>query len=367
MLEAWDRPANAGSPHSAGEWAAQALEAGKASIAELIGAAPSELVFTSGATEANNLALLGTAAGERARGSARRRIVVSAIEHKAVLEPARELARHGFEVVLAPVDAHGRVDLDALSDLVNDATLLVSVMAVNNETGVVQPVSEAAATAHEAGALFHCDAAQAAGKIRIDVGVLDVDYLSLSGHKCYGPMGIGALYIAAGAPRPAPLQFGGGQQAGVRPGTEPVPLIAGFGAAARAAAARLAEDGAHAARLADRLHAGLAMRQVRFQKITGDHAIVPGSLVIAIEGADADTLCAMLARTVQISTGSACTSGQIRISHVFESMGLSEEKARSVLRIFCSRYNDDAEIDAAATAIADAAARSRLATGEVLQ
>lgn len=367
MLAVWEQPGNAGSPNASGERAARIIADARADVASLIGATASEIIFTSGATEANNLALLGVATATRSQ-STRRRILVSAIEHKAVLEPAAALAAEGFEVRIAPVDRHGRLDLEAMSGLLDETVLLVSVMLVNNETGVIQPVEEVAALAHRVGAYVHTDAAQAAGKIAIDVAALDVDYLSLSAHKCYGPMGVGALYVAAGMPAPVPLMRGGGQQSGIRPGTEPVPLIAGFGAAARVAIADLArgEIAGPTARIG-RLLEGLASRQLRFARITGDYAVVPGSAAIAIDGIDGDSLCAQLARDVSLSTGSACTSGQIRISHVLEAMGVSEETARSVVRIFCDRTVTDADIDRATEAIVASIHGSKLATGEVRQ
>lgn len=363
MIDAWDAPGNAASPHAAGDRAATVVANARAAIATAIGAAPGEITFTSGATEANNLAILGVARAAARAGDPRRKIVVSAIEHKAVLEPARALVAEGFDCVLAPVDHFGGLDLDALRKLVDAETLLVSVMMVNNETGVVQPVAEAARIVRAAGALFHSDAAQALGKIEIDVLDLDVDYLSLSAHKCYGPMGLGALYVAAGSPRPKPLTIGGGQQGGLRPGTEPVPLIAGFGVAATLAVQQLDTSAAHGDQLADRLVTGLVEKQVRLRRVTGDHAVVPGSLALLFEGVDADQLCALLARSVHLSTGSACTSGQIRKSHVLEYMGYSEHQASSVLRIFCHRYLNEAAIDRAITAISAAAARSQVAAG----
>lgn len=367
MIAAWDAPGNAGSPNRSGEHAAGAIAAGRAAVAELIGAAPGEIIFTSGATEANNLAILGVAASVAGLHPHRRRVVVSTIEHKAVLEPAGELRKLGFTIDFAPVDRDGRLNLPAFAELIDEDVLLTSIMLVNNETGVVQPVQEAAEIAHARGALFHCDAAQGVGKIDINVLDLDVDYLSFSAHKCYGPMGVGALYVSAGAPNPTPLLFGGGQQAGFRPGTEPVALIAGFGAAASVARSRLTVDQEHGAELVSKLLGGLADRQVRLSAINGNAATVPGGIALALPGVDGDTLCSMVARRVSLSTGSACTAGQIRSSHVLEAIGLSDTEARSVIRIFCNRYTTTVEIDEAIDAISDAIERSRLATGEVHQ
>ena len=367
MLGAWEQPGNAGSPNASGERAARLIADGRAEVAALIGAAPSEIIFTAGATEANNLALLGVAQRAATQWPDRRRIIVSAIEHKAVLEPAQVLAAQGFTLSIAPVTPDGRLDLDAFAALMGEDLLLASIMLVNNETGAIQPVAEVAEFVHAAGGLIHSDAAQATGKIAVDVLDLDVDYLSLSAHKCYGPMGIGALYVAANAPKPIPLIHGGGQQDAMRPGTEPVALIAGFGAAAKAARASLDRDRRHGETLIDTLLAGLAKRQLRFRRITGDAPVVPGSAALQLVDVDADRLCASLARDVSLSTGSACTSGQIKQSHVLESIGFSEERAREVVRIFCHRYLDDATIAAAAERIALAADRSRLAAGEVRQ
>lgn len=365
MLDAFDRPGNAASPHAEGERAARLVEDARLEVATLIGASPSEVVFTSGATEANNLAILGVAAAFK--DGPRQRIVLSAVEHKSVLEPAAQLRADGFEIVHAGVDRAGRLDLALLETLVDESTLLVSVMAANNETGVLQPISDAAAIAHRAGALIHSDAAQAVGKIPLDVVELEIDYLSVSGHKLYGPMGVGALYLSATAPQPHPVQFGGGQERGLRPGTLPVPLIAGLGAAARVARRALDNDVGRGEEIAKLLAAGLAERQLRVDPITAGHAVVPGSLVLSIDGTDAETLCLMLAGSVALSTGSACTSGQLRISHVLEAMGYSEAQASSVVRLFCHRYIGADEIEAAADAIASAIRRSRLATGEVRQ
>lgn len=367
MLNALARPGNAASPHRAGEEAARLIAAARAEVASLIGAAPSEIVFTSGATEANNLAILGTARAARGKGNERSRIVVSAVEHKAVLEPARALEREGFKLLIAPVDTRGRLDLDAFGELVDEKVLIASVMTVNNETGAVQPVGEAAAIAHQAGALFHCDAAQAAGKIAVDAEALDVDYMSLSSHKLYGPMGIGALYVSAAAPKPYPLQFGGGHQGGLRPGTEPVALIAGFGAAASLALRRMETDASHGRMLAELFLRELSEGQVPFSLITGDAEVVPGGLSIRIDGVDADHLCVVLSDVVQLSTGSACTSGQLRSSHVLEAMRLSPGAASEVIRAFCHRYLDEHDIRSAAGHISAAFRQTAVAAGGGLQ
>ncbi|BBD41462.1 cysteine desulfurase (plasmid) [Aminobacter sp. Y103A] len=367
MIAVWTQPGNAGSPNISGETAARTIANGREFVADLIGASSHEITFTSGATEANNLAIIGAVRAARNQDPSRNRILVSAIEHKAVLEPAYALRPEGFEVTIAPVDSRGRLDLVEYAKLVGPDLLFASVMTVNNETGVIQPVKEAAALAHESGALFHTDAAQAAGKIDVDVVELEVDYLTLSAHKCYGPMGIGALYVAASALKPLPLTLGGGQQSGLRPGTEPVALIAGFGAAARAARDRLGSDQAHCSALIKQLFETLEQRQLRFRRVSGDAATVPGAASIQLFDVDADELCARIARDVSLSTGSACTSGQIKTSHVLESIGLSELDARGVIRIFCNRYQNSEEILAAAGHIVDAAALSRLETGGVHQ
>ncbi|KQV54663.1 cysteine desulfurase family protein [Caulobacter sp. Root342] len=367
MFRALDRPANATSPHLDGACAARAVALARREVAELIGAAPSEVVFTSGATEANNLAILGVARQALAQGDPRRRLAVSAIEHKSVLEPAQALAELGFVVDILPVDRRGVVDLLEAADRISSETLLVSVMAANNETGVIQPISDLSAIAHDRGALFHCDAAQAAGKIAVDVVEWDVDYLSLSAHKLYGPMGVGALFVAATALPPQPMMFGGGQQKGMRSGTEPTPLLAGFGAAARVAGERLEVDAHHGQALAARLVSALAARQVRFSLITMDAPVLPGGISLSIEGAIGEDVVDRVADRVSLSTGSACTAGQVIPSHVLSAMNIDPKIMRSVVRIFCGRYLTASDIDLAATSIADVVARARLAPGGVHQ
>lgn len=363
MLAVWEQPGNAGSPNASGERAARIIADSRAEVAELIGAAASEIIFTSGATEANNIALLGVAQRAHAALPGRRRIIVTAVEHKAVFEPARILSEQGFTLDIAPVDANGRLDLNAFAGLMDNDLLLASIMLVNNETGGIQPVADAAAMVHKSGGLIHSDAAQAAGKIEVNAIDLDIDYLSLSAHKCYGPMGVGALFIAANAPKPMPIVYGGGQQSSMRPGTEPVALIAGFGAAAKTARASLHADSEHAETLIEGLLDGLRQQQVRVRRITGNAPVVPGSAALQFEGVDADQMCSIVARQVSISTGSACTSGQIRRSHVMEAIGFSEKDAKEVVRIFCNRYQDRNQITDAVAQIAAAAERSRLAPG----
>lgn len=367
VLQALAFPANAGSMHYAGEHAANAVTAARSAVAKLIGATSAELIFTSGATEANNLAILGLARSAAAERSKRRRIVVSSIEHKAVSAPAQHLRQFGFEVIVAPVDRSGRVDLESIARLIDDQTLLVCVMAANNETGVVQPIAEVAAMAHEYGAYIHCDAAQAVGKIELDVMTLDVDYLSISAHKLYGPMGVGALYVSAVAPRPEPLQFGGGQQFGLRPGTEPVPLIAAFGAAAELALKNMASDSGHARDRTEEFLSRLTEHQLRFTRTTGEAKVIPGSLSLMFNGLEAEDLVMSVSKQVSISTGSACSSGQVIPSHVLTAMGKSDAEARSIIRLFFNRYNTSDDTLRGADIIAAAIGKLTRATGRFVQ
>ena len=353
-----------GNPHSAehamGTMAAVAVEIARGQVAALIGAAANEMVFTSGATEANNLAIKGAArfagAGER------RRIVTFASEHKCVLESVRDLGAEGFEPVILPVLRSGALDLAALEAALRVPTLLVSVMAVNNETGVVQDLGAIARIVHAAGALLHSDIAQAAGKIAVDVERTRIDLASISGHKLYGPKGIGALYVRR-RPRVrlAPLFSGGGQERGLRSGTLPAPLVVGFGEACRIAAAERGSDDARIGRLAEKLLENLGRRIPGLHRHGTD--VLAGCLSLRFPRAAAlDMIAACPALCV--STGSACTSAAITPSHVLTAMGLGADEAGSTLRMGIGRFTSAADIDAAADLLA--AAYQRLTTAATL-
>ncbi len=345
-----------GNPHSAehamGQQAADAVHAARGQIAALLGADPREIILTSGATEANNIAIKGAA--RHAGASGPRRIVTLATEHKCVLASVQDLAAEGFEPVVLPVGSTGLLDMDALRHALQTPTLLVSVMAANNETGVLQDIAGVAALARAAGALMHTDMAQAAGRLPMDVGALGVHLASVSAHKLYGPKGIGALYVRR-RPRTrlAPLFSGGGQERGLRSGTIPTPLAVGFGEACRLAAERMGADavriGAHRDCLASLLHAripGLAIT-------TGDAPTAPGALSLRFPGARALDIIAA-APSLCVSTGSACSSAEVAPSHVLAAMGLSPEQASRTLRVGIGRFTSAPDIEAAADMLARA-------------
>ncbi len=350
-----------GNPHSAehalGREAEAAVERARAEVAALIGASPREIIFTSGATESNNLAIKGAARFAARMGSPKRRVITVATEHKCVLEATRDLAEEGFEPVFLPVAPDGRLDPAALGAALATPTLLVSVMAANNETGVLHDIATLATLARDCGALFHTDAAQAAGKIPLDVAAQGIDLLSISGHKLYGPKGIGALYVRhRPRVRLAPLISGGGQERGLRSGTLPAPLIVGFGEACRIARAEMAAETARLAALRDRLLArlraaipGIALNGSR------DHRLA-GNLNLAFPGARAETLLADLP-DLCLSTGSACSSAAIEPSYVLRAMGIAPEIAAASLRIGIGRFTSAAEIDTAAEMLIAAHAR----------
>lgn len=344
-----------GNPHSAehrmGREAEAAVEAARAQVAALIGAEPREIILTSGATESNNIAVKGAARFARSQGSPRTRVVTVATEHKCVLESVADLAAEGFEPVFLPVRPDGLVDPDRLAAAVDDRTLLVSVMAVNNEIGVIQDLAALVPIAKRAGALVHTDAAQAAGKIPLDVAALGVDLLSLSGHKLYGPKGVGALYVRR-RPRVrlSPLFSGGGQERGLRSGTLATPLIVGLGEACRIAAAEMAEEAARLAALRDSLHRRLAEALPGLRLNGSASARIPGNLNLTFPRTGAAELMAR-APDLCVSTGSACSSAAIEPSYVLRALGLSEDEAARTLRIGLGRFTSAADIDYAAAAL----------------
>jgi cysteine desulfurase len=354
--------ANPGSvEHAMGRAAEAAVEEARAHVAALIGAEPSEILFTSGATESNNLAIKGAARFAKAasgssaagQGTDRRRVVTLATEHKCVLESVRDLAAEGFEPVILPVRPNGLLDLDLLEATVAAApTLLVSVMAVNNEIGVIQDLEAIGEIAKRHGALFHTDAAQAAGRIPFDVAAIRADLVSLSGHKLYGPKGIGALYLRR-RPRVrlAPLFSGGGQERGLRSGTLPTPLIVGLGEACRIAANEVLLDSGRIAGQRDRFLAALTTDIPGIELNADRDRRVAGNLSLAFPGGVTAQQLMEAAPDLCVSTGSACSSAEVEPSHVLKALGLPEPRARATLRIGIGRFTSPAEVDLAAAAL----------------
>jgi cysteine desulfurase len=344
---------NPSSEHPPGRAAKAAVEAARAQVAELIGARAEEIVFTGCATEANNLAILGVA--RALRDGARRGLRYSAVEHPSVAQPMRHLAGAGWDVASLPVDARGRVDVNDIDPNV----ALVSVMLANNEVGTIQPIRALADLAHAAGALMHVDAAQAVGKIAVDVDDLGCDLLTVAGHKCYAPKGVGALYVRGGTPLQA-IQFGAGHERGLRPGTENVPHIVALGCAARLARDEGATEAGRMRALRDDLHArlaaaipGLALNGPGLNNLgPNNHETerLPNTLNLSFPGAAGwDVLAG--APELTASTGSACHAGSHAVSGVLGAMGLSAERAAGAVRLSLGRFTTAAEIEQAAAAL----------------
>jgi len=340
-----------GNPHSAehamGRDAEAEVEVARGRIAALIGAEAREIVLTSGATESNNIAIKGAARFAAGQDTRRRRIVTVASEHKCVLESVTDLAGEGFEPVILPVGADGLLDPAVLRAALAVPTLLVSVMAVNNETGVIQDLAGLAAIAREAGALFHTDAAQGFGKIPLDVAD-GIDLMSVSGHKIYGPKGIGALYVRR-RPRVRLLALfsGGNQERGLRSGTLATPLIVALGEAARLAGLEMDSDAARIAGLRDHLLATLRAALPGLVLNASPTARIPGNLNLTFPAARAEALMRG-APELCVSTGSACSSAEMEPSYVLRALGLSDDAAARTLRIGIGRFTSPADIDAAA-------------------
>jgi cysteine desulfurase len=351
--------------HLYGQEADVAVQDARGQVAELIGAQPEDIVFTSGATESNNLAVRGVCEGlpqgTKRKGSGH--IVTTVLEHAAVLEPCRTLERQGFRVSRIETSSDGLVDPQHVIAALEADTLLVSLMAANNEIGTLQPVAEVGRACRERGIAFHCDAVQALGRIPVDVNDWNVDLLSVSAHKMYGPKGVGALYVRKER-RPrlrlVPRLEGGGQEKGLRSGTLNVPGIVGLGEAARLAQRTLAEgEPARIAALRDRLLAGL---RARIDGIAVNGALtprLPGNLHLSIDHAEAETLILSLGGRVAISSGAACAEAGGKGSHVLRAIGLSDERVYTALRFGVGRYNTAAEMDAVVDALTDAVAVAR--------
>ena len=348
-----EHPANASSRgHRPGLEAAAAVERARAQVAAALGATPNWVVFTSGATEANNLALKGTAEAALGRGSGRRRLVSLVSEHRAVLDPLHYLERHGFPLSLLPVGADGRLDPAALAGVLGNDVLLVSVMAANNEIGVLQPLAAVAALCHAHGALLHVDAAQAAGHLPLAMESLGIDLLSLSGHKCGGPIGVGALLLRPGLEL-APQLHGGDQEGGRRAGSVPVPLVVGLGEALTLATARRDQEALRLGGLRDRLWAGLgAIGGITLNGPPPGPDRLAHNLNITVHDVDGAALHQRLRRQLAVSSGSACSQGSP--SHVLAALGRSRAEAAASIRFGLGTGTTIAEIELAIAVVSEA-------------
>jgi cysteine desulfurase len=336
-----------GNPHSRTHyygWEAEgAVELARQQVAGLIGADPKDIVFTSGATESNNIAIKGVAHFYRAGG--KDHIITTQTEHKCVLDSCRALEEEGFRVTYLPVTANGLVDLTELEAAITDKTALVSIMAVNNEIGVIQPLEEIGRLCRSKGVFFHTDAAQAVGKVPIDVDALNIDLLSVSGHKIYGPKGVGALFVRRRPRvRVLPLQSGGGQERGIRSGTVPTPLAVGLGEACRLAASEMPYDSKHISRLSNRLVRALT-KQLPMVVRNGDpKRTYPGCVNLSFAYVEGESLL-MALKSVALSSGSACTSASLEPSYVLRALGKDDDLAHSSIRFGLGRFTTKEEVD----------------------
>ena len=345
--------------HRFGWDAADAIENARRQIGEILGASAEAVLFTSGGTESNNLALKGVMRGAP-RGS---HLIVNTAEHRSVLDPAKRLERQGCELTILPVDGAGQVEPRAVAAALRSNTVLVSVMLANNEVGSINRVREIGEICRAAGVWLHCDAVQAAGKIPVDVEQLAADLVSISAHKLYGPKGVGALVMANHGPpiRIEPLFDGGGHERRLRSGTLPVPLIVGFGVACRLAREQLAAEAARLAALRDRLWTGLS-QQLEGLSINGHPTVrLPGNLNISFDGVDGEALMLKLTE-IAVSSGSACTSADPEPSHVLRAMGISEASSKASLRFGLGRFTTADEIDFAIAYVAETVSRLRSST-----
>ena len=346
---------NPSSPHEAGRLASSAIATARHQVANAVGTKAEYVIFTSGATESNNVAILGLVN----RCHSRRKIVVSAVEHKSVLELASHLSQHGYTIEILPVNSNGVVDLHEAGKRIDDHTLVVSVQGANNETGVIQPIREIGQLAHGRGALYHCDAAQMLGKVPVNIEELEVDIASFSSHKMYGPKGVGALYLAPQvAGHLSPVYFGGNQERRFRPGTQNVPAIVGFGYACQVAIDLVQSDTKRINSLREKLESELLAAIPQSRVNASSVARLPGTISLTIHGIPADMLISNLS-TVCIGNGSACNSGALEPSHVLLAMNYSRAEAESTLRISLGRFTSDVDVQSAGYEIADVASRLR--------
>lgn len=335
--------ANPSSTHSEGRESIELIARAAGQLAELLHTSPERLVWTSGATESDNLAILGAASYRKDRG---RHLVTMRTEHKAVTDPFSELEKQGFDVTWLDPEADGRLDIDRFAGTLRDDTQLVSIMHINNETGVIQDIASLGELCRDRGIVFHVDAAQSCGKLPIDLDALPVDLMSMTAHKFYGPKGIGALYVAdRKGVHVEPLLFGGGQQRRLRPGTLPTQQIVGFGATAGVALSRMAKDIAHLTALRDRFWSGI--KKIPGVMINGsiDHSF-PGIINVSIADIEGESLLLAL-EPLCVATGSACNSKSQEPSYVLRALGRSDELAQSAIRFSFGRPTTEAEVDTA--------------------
>ncbi|XP_064462872.1 cysteine desulfurase-like [Ornithodoros turicata] len=336
---------NFGNPHSrthAYGWESEAaMEKARSQVADIIGAQPKEIIFTSGATESNNICIKGVA---RFYAEKKKHVVTTQTEHKCVLDSCRALEAEGFEITYLPVQKNGLVDLNELEAALRPDTVLVSVMAINNEIGVIQPIAAIGNLCRERRIFFHTDAAQAVGKIPLSVDDMKIDLMSISGHKLYGPKGVGALYLRRRPRvRVEALQSGGGQERGIRSGTVPTPLVVGLGAACELAAREMAYDHRHVARLADLL-VSLITRELTHVVRNGDpHETYPGCVNLSFSTVEGESLL-MALKDVALSSGSACTSASLEPSYVLRAIGADEDLAHSSIRFGLGRFTSEEEV-----------------------
>lgn len=342
------------STHAVGRYARKAVEKARGEVAHLIGAEPREIIFTGGATESDNLAVKGVAHRLSKKGN---HIITCAVEHKAILDPCSFLEKSDFEVTVLPVDEYGMVHAAAVEEAIRPETILVSIQAANSEVGTIMPISEIGAITREKGILFHTDAVQAVGKIPVNVDEINADLLSLSGHKMYGPKGVGALYIR-GKNRVVPLTHGGGQERRLRSGTENVPGIVGLGAACRLAGEEMEQESRRLSALRDRLHKGI------IGKVDGVHLNghpekrLPGNLNVSFDYVEGESIM-MALKGFALSSGSACTSESLQASYVLMATGIEEVMAHCSIRFGLGHSNTEAQVDRLVEELSTALARLR--------